>query len=86
MKEAEQNNQFFYHPVQLKKTTDDEDDSENFSDANEPPKQVSMPQVKQTPVVQPPTTNKVFLISKCKYFILYIKIILANCRITIGSK
>jgi len=59
MKEAENNEQFFYGPVQLNKTTTDNDDEddENFSDVNETPKQVTSSQTKQTSAVPPPQTN-----------------------------
>jgi len=63
MKEAENNEQFFYGPVQSNKGTtdddDDDDDDENFADANEIPKHVTSSQTKQTPVAAPPTKNKV---------------------------
>jgi hypothetical protein len=57
MKEAESNEQFFYGPVQLNKGTTEDDDDENFSDANEIPKQVTSSQIKQTSAVPPPQTN-----------------------------
>ncbi len=67
MKEAEDNEQFFYGPVQSNKTTmeddeEDDDDEENFADAHEVSKQVPPPQIKPTPYVPPSapqTTNKV---------------------------
>ncbi|CAF4435967.1 unnamed protein product, partial [Rotaria sp. Silwood2] len=57
MKEAEENEQFSYHPVQSNKGITDEDEDENFSDANESPKQVASSQIKQASVVPPPTTT-----------------------------
>jgi hypothetical protein len=54
MKEAENNEQFFYGPIQSNKGTTEDDDDENFSDANETPKQVTSPQIKQPSIVVPP--------------------------------
>jgi len=62
MKEAENNGQFFYGPVQSNKGTTEDDDDDNFSDADETPKHVTSSQIKQAPIVPPPappTTNKV---------------------------
>jgi hypothetical protein len=59
MQEAENNEQFFYGPVQLNKGTTEEDDNENFSDAQEAPKQTKSSRIKQTSVGSPATTNKV---------------------------
>ena len=69
IKEAENNEQFFYGPVQSNKGTtqeeEDDDDDEKFSDVNETPKQVTLSQIKQVPIVPPPpppppqTNNKV---------------------------
>jgi hypothetical protein len=75
MKEAESNEQFFYGPVQSNKgTTDDDDEDENFSDANETPKQVTSSQIKQTPVVAPPAKNKVEQKKKEKDVFMFIEI------------
>jgi hypothetical protein len=60
MKEAESSEQFFYGPVQSNKDKTEEDDDENFTDADETPKQEPVSQKKQTsPAPPPPTTNKV---------------------------
>lgn len=62
MKDAEANEQFFYGPVQSNKGATEEDD-ENFSDAEDTPKQTTSPQTKQTSFTAPPpsqTNNKVF--------------------------
>jgi hypothetical protein len=45
--------------VQLNKGTTEEDDNENFSDAQEAPKQTKSSRIKQTSVGSPATTNKV---------------------------
>jgi len=59
MQEAENNEQFFYGPVQSNKGTTEEDDEENFSDAQETPKQTKASRIKQTSAGSPATTNKV---------------------------
>ena len=64
MKQAEDNEQFSYNPVQLNKHThenDDDDDEDQFADADSVPKQpiITTSQAKSSPIVPPIQTNKV---------------------------